>query len=46
MAHFALKSPLRTHRMYQYDSLAVLGFPANCTHLELSSETHFQGGVA
>lgn len=36
MAHFALKSPLRTQRMSQYVSLAVLGFRANCTHVESS----------
>lgn len=36
MAHFAFKSPLRTHRMYQYGSFAMLDFHANCTHAELS----------
>lgn len=36
MAHFAFKSPLRTQRISQYVSFAMLDFHANCTHVELS----------
>jgi hypothetical protein len=36
MAHFDAKSPLRTHRTFEYGSLAVLNFVPNCTHVRNS----------
>lgn len=32
MAHFVRKSALRTHRIGEYGSFAVLDFQTNCTH--------------
>lgn len=34
MAHFDVISALRTHRTYEYGSLAVLDISPNCTHLQ------------
>ena len=36
MAHFARKLALRTRRTNVYDSLTVLGFQPNCTHVQKS----------
>jgi hypothetical protein len=33
MAHFARKLALRTRRTDKYDSLTMLGFQTNCTHV-------------